>query len=100
MDSDGDAPFGGAIEFGEDDAGDRGELMEGLRLVEGVLSDGGIEDEERFMRRVGDLFLADAAHFGKLVHQIGFSLQAAGCIDEDDVDAARFGCGEGVEGDA
>lgn len=42
LDSDGGATLGGAVELGEDKAGQRGILMEGLGLVEGVLAEGGV----------------------------------------------------------
>ena len=44
-DGDDDATFGGAVEFGEEDAGEVGGLVEHFGLVDGVLAGGGVEDE-------------------------------------------------------
>src|SRR5271155_1728202 len=51
-----DAAFGGAVEFGEHDAGDSGMAPEFAGLVQAVLSGGGVEDEEHVMRRAGNYF--------------------------------------------
>ncbi len=41
----GDAAFGGAVELGEDDAGDAGGLGEEARLLQAVLAGGCVHDE-------------------------------------------------------
>ena len=59
-DGDDDAALGGAVEFGEEDAGDVDGLEEFLGLADGVLAGGGVEDEEDFVRGAGDAFFDDA----------------------------------------
>ena len=85
LESGGDASFRGAIEFGEDDASDGSELVEGAGLVEGVLPGGGIENEECLVGCGREEFLDGAAYFGKFVHEVGFVLEAACGVDEDKV---------------
>ena len=95
-DGDGDAAFGGAVELGEDDAGDAGGLREEASLLQAVLAGGGIHHEKHFMRRVRDEARGGAAHFFELVHEAGLGVEAAGSVDVEVGDVARFSGGDGV----
>jgi len=53
-DGDDDAAFGGAVQLGEDDAGDVGGFGEEAGLLEAVLAGGGVHDEEGLVRGAGD----------------------------------------------
>ena len=81
-DGDGDAAFGGAVELGEDDAGDAGGLGEQAGLLEAVLAGGGVHDEEDFVGRAGDEAGGGAAHLVELVHEAGLGVEAAGGVDD------------------
>ena len=95
-----DAAARGAVELGHDQAGHAGDLAEDLDLAERVLPDRGVEHQQHGMRR-GRLDLADHAHhLFQLAHQLGAVLQAAGGVDQHDVDALRLGGGDRVEGKA
>ncbi len=98
-DRDDDAAFRRAIELGENDAGNAGAFGELAGLFEAVLAGGGVEHEQDFMGRAGDDAGGRAAHLFKLRHQVDLGLQAAGGVDDDVVDFARFGGLEGVEDD-
>ena len=54
-DRDDDAPLGGAVELGEDDAGAAGRFGKMLRLADAVLAGRGVEHQQAFVRRAGDL---------------------------------------------
>src|SRR5580692_1031371 len=92
-----DAAFGGAIELGENDAGDTDAGGELASLGQTVLSRGGVENEQDVVRRAGNNFGGGALHFFEFLHEIGFGVQAAGGVDDDGVGGTRFGCGHGVE---
>src|SRR3954465_14061209 len=47
-----DAALGGAVELGEDDAGDPDSLAEQLRLPDAVLTRRGVDGHQRLVRRV------------------------------------------------
>ena len=70
-----------------------------LGLADGVLAGGGVEDEQHFVRGAGHALLDDAADLGQLAHQVVLGVQAAGGVDDQDVDVARDGGIAGVEGD-
>ena len=48
-DGDDDAALGGAVELGEDDAGDLGGFGEEAGLLQAVLAGGGVHDEQRLV---------------------------------------------------
>ena len=54
-DGDDDAPLGGAVELGEDDAGAADRLGEDLGLADRVLAVGGVEDEQDLVGEPGIL---------------------------------------------
>ena len=90
-DRDQNAAARGAVELGHHQAGDARGLAENLDLAERVLADRGVEHQQHRMRR-GRLDLAHHAHdFFQLAHQLGAVLQAAGGIDQHDVDALCLG---------
>ena len=91
-----DAALGGAVEFGEDDAGAVGGFGEEAGLLEAVLSGGGVHDEEGLVGCAGDLFFGGAAHFTELFHEVGLGVEAAGGVDDEDLGGAGAGGGAGV----
>ena len=95
-DGDGDAALGGAVELGEDDAGDAGGLRKQPRLLQAVLAGGCVHHQQHFVRRAGDQARGGAAHLVELVHQSGLGVQAAGCVHVEILNAARLGGGNGV----
>src|SRR5579883_1302077 len=94
-----DAAFGGAVELGEDDAGDADGAGKFAGLGEAVLSGGGVENEKDVMRSAGDDFGGGALHLFEFSHEIGLGVEAAGGIDDDGIGVAGFGGGDGVEDD-
>ena len=58
--------------------------------MDGVLSGGRVEHEQRLARSVRQLARDHAVDFRQLVHQIGLVVQAACGIDDNDVAAARL----------
>ena len=92
-------PLRGAVELGENDAGDADAGGEFARLRQSVLPGGGVENQQDVVRRAGNDFGGGALHFFELGHQVGFGVQAAGGVDDDHVGAARFGGGQRVEDD-
>src|SRR6202050_5693167 len=83
-----DAAFGGAVEFGEHDAGDSGMAPEFAGLVEAVLSGGGVEDKQHVVRGAGDYLGGGALYLVELRHKVGFGVQAAGSVHDDDIGVA------------
>src|SRR3970040_2973673 len=53
LNADDDAALGGAVEFGQHDAGDIGRFLKNARLLQPVLSRGRVQVQERFMGGVG-----------------------------------------------
>src|SRR3954471_7707853 len=84
LDGDDDAALGRAVELGQHDPRDVDGLREDLRLLEAVLAGGGVEDEEHLVDLA--LLLDDALDLAELVHQADLVVQAAGGVDDDDVD--------------
>src|SRR3979490_1573888 len=61
-----------------------------------VLACGGVRDEEGLVRGAGDEFCCGAAHLVQLFHEVGFGVEAAGGVDNQDLGASGFGGGAGV----
>ncbi len=97
--ADEDAALGGAVELGDDEAGDAEGGAELADLGESVLAGGGVEDKEDVVRCAGDLGGGDAANLGEFVHEILFGVEAAGGVDEDEVARAGAGGSDGVVND-
>ncbi|CAM5342321.1 hypothetical protein SCYAM73S_02539 [Streptomyces cyaneofuscatus] len=68
--ADDDAALGGAVELGEDDAGDVHDLGEDPGLDEAVLPGGGVQDEQDLVQRT--VLLHDPLDLAQLVHEPGF----------------------------
>ncbi len=74
-----------AVDAGQHDAGDGQPLVEGLGHVHGVLAGHGVGDEQR-LRRLGQR--ADVGHF---LHQLFVDGEAAGGVEDQDVEAFAAG---------
>src|SRR6185437_16942382 len=94
LDGDDHAAFAGAVEFGDDEAGEWDGFVEFARLVEGVHAGGGVEHEQDFVRRAGELLADDAMKFLQFLHQVVLGVQTAGGVDEEVVRVARAGGGD------
>src|SRR5690606_2935221 len=75
-------------------------FAENFDLIEGVLPGGGVEGEERRMRRAGIDLLDDADDLFELAHQLVAVLQAPRRVDDEEVAARGSGLGHRVEGEA
>jgi len=71
-----------------------------LACESAVLPGGGVDHEERLMRRGGDLLGDDTANLHQLLHQVGLGLQAARGVDDADVEAAGDRLGDRPMSDA
>lgn len=80
-----DAAFGGAVQFGQDQTGDIGCLVEGFSLRDSVLAGAGVQDQECFVWRFGNDFPGCADDLGQFLHEVGLGMLAAGRIDQHDV---------------
>ena len=94
-----DAPFGGTVEFGEDDPSAVDGLGELTGLADPVLAGGGVEDEEDFVGRCGDQLADGRLDFGQFGHQVLLRLQPTGRIDNADVSVELTGPLDGSIGD-
>ena len=74
-------------------------LLELLRLADRVLAGVAVEHEQHLVRRAGQLLAHHALDLRELVHQALVGLQAAGGVDDHDVEAARARRLERVERD-
>ena len=88
---------GGAVQLGEDDAGDAGGIFEFPGLIDGVLPGGGIQHQQNFFVRFGQLSVDDAVDLGELVHEILFIVHPAGSIADHHVRSPGLGGGYAVE---
>ena len=88
-----DAALGRAVELGQQQAGAAHGVGEMPGLADAVLAGGGVEDQEHFVRGVGDLLAQHAMDLGQLLHQALLGLQAAGRVDDADVGAGLAGPG-------
>ena len=98
LDADDYAAFGGAVELGEDHARDWCGLGEELGLADGILAGGRIENQQGLVRGLGDLAADDAVDLLQFLHEVGFRLQTAGRIDDENIDVAGLGCLDGIKG--
>ena len=69
---------------------DRDRLAEQHRLAQPVLAGGGVDRQERLVRRAGRLALDHLAHLAELVHQVLLRVEPAGCVDDHHIVAARL----------
>src|SRR5690348_4839761 len=94
-----DAALGGSVELGHHESCQRNGGREGLDLGEGILSGGGVEHEENRVRR-GVVELPDHSHdLLELCHEPSLVLEAARCVDQDDIGLLRAGTLERLEGE-
>jgi hypothetical protein len=93
------AALGRAVELGDDEAGQRDRLVEGLDLSQRVLPDVGVEHQQHLVRRRRVGLLDHPADLGDLLHQVQLRRQAARGVGDHDVDAARLRGGNRVEDD-
>lgn len=77
-------PLGCSIEFGEHNPGNASHFGENLRLAHTVLARRRVQHKKYFT--YGSLAFHDALDLAQLVHQARFILQAAGGVNNDDVD--------------
>ena len=81
----------GAVQLGHDQTGHPGQIAENLDLRQPILPGGGVEHEQDVVRRFGVEAAEHAADLGKLFHQMGLVLEAAGGVDDQRVDPGRGG---------
>ena len=86
-----DAALGGAVKFGDDEAGNIDGLVEGLDLCQRVLAEVGVEYQQRFVRAARFSLLDNTTDLGNFFHQVQLGWQPAGGVGEHDIDAARPG---------
>src|SRR2546423_1351803 len=89
----------GAMELGDDDAGDLRGLGELPRLHDGVLARRAVEDEEHLVRRARASPAGDLHDLPELVHQVALRVQPPGGVGDDGGVAARGAGLDGVEND-
>src|SRR3954453_14577331 len=82
-----DPALRGAVELGQDDAVDRHRLREELGLAQAVLAGRRVDDQQRLVRRVGQLLSDHAADLRELGHERILRVQAPGGVDDDHVGA-------------
>ena len=75
-------------------------LVKHLRLVQRILAGRRVEDKQGRMGRPGVDLLQHTDDLLELGHQVGLVLQAAGGVDDQDIDVAGPGFHIGVEGKA
>ena len=86
------AAAGVTVEFGEDDPVEADSLLEGHGGVDGILSDHGVDDEERL---VG---VGHCLDVGSLGHEFLVNAQTTSGVDDDDVVELALCLGDGVLG--
>ena len=82
-----DAALGGAVELGDDDAGEAHRLVELHGLVEGVLPRGAVHHQPHLVGCRGVDLLHDPGDLRQLVHQVRLGVQPAGGVGEQHVHA-------------
>ena len=81
-----------AVDLGEDHAGEREALVEGLGRVDGVLAEHGVDHEERFNG------LEEGVELGNLLHHRLVDGQTAGRVDDEHVEELASGMVDGGSG--
>ena len=80
--------LGGAVELGDDEAGEAERLVEGLHLAHRVLPGVGVDHEPASRAARSGIGLGHhALHLADLVHEVQLRGQAPGGVGEHDVDA-------------
>ena len=83
------AAFRRAVELGQHNAGHAGRLGEQPRLLQAILPRCCVEHQQNLVRGVPHYTLRGAAHFFELRHQVGFGVEAAGCVHQQQIRPAR-----------
>src|SRR5206468_4406828 len=86
-DRDRDAALGAPVELREGDARHADGVLEEARLLDGVLTRGRVDHEQRLVRCSFGARRDHAANLGELFHEIRLRVQPAGGVDDDDVAA-------------
>ena len=92
-------PFALPSSFVEDEPRDLGGLREEPRLLQSVLTRGGVDREQRLVRGPGQSLCDHASHLGKLLHEVLLRVQATRRVDDHDAPTARDAGADGVVGD-
>src|SRR5882672_10202453 len=70
--------FGRAIELGQHNPGHAGRFRKQPRLLQAILTGGGVHYQQDFMRRSRNDAIGGALHLFQFSHQAGLGMQAAG----------------------
>lgn len=97
-DTDSDAPFSGAIQFGEGECGHFGSLGEMFGLFDGVLPGGSIEYKKNLMGSAVHSFGNGVFYFAEFLHQVYFGVQSPGGINDGHIAVVGDGVLNGFEG--
>ena len=89
----------GAVELGDREPGHPHRLREAPRLDEPVLSGGGVQHEQGFVRRGRVQLPEHPPHLRQLLHEPGLGVQASRGIGDQHVRRPRGGRLQGVEDD-
>jgi hypothetical protein len=76
------AAFAGAVELGDDQAGQGDGFVKFARLHQRVHAGAGVQDQQGLVRRAGQFFVHDAMHLLQFLHEVVLGVQAAGGINE------------------
>src|SRR3569623_253952 len=85
-----DAALGGAVELGEDEAGETYRLVELARLIERILAGAGVDHEQGLVRRGGLELGHHAFDLFELFHEIRLRVQTSRRVRDEHVGAARL----------
>ena len=99
LDGDDDTAFGGAIELGDDQAGELADLVEFAGLVDGVLTRGTVEDEQHFVRSTGQASIHHPMYLGQFLHEVVLGMETTGGVDEEIGGVAGERGRDGIVGD-
>ncbi|CAM2148209.1 hypothetical protein PT2222_10431 [Paraburkholderia tropica] len=91
------AALRGAVELGDDQAGETERVIERLHLRECILARVRVDHEQHFVRRAVEGLADHALDLLELIHQMELRGQAAGRVGHHHVDAARARRVHGVE---
>ena len=89
--------MGSAVELGQHQPGDADRLVKLQRLRQRVLALVGIQHQQHFVRRAGIDALDHALDLLQLVHQMRLTVQPAGGVGDQHIDATRARRLRGVE---